>query len=169
MNTEPTGDELIEALQRDFGASVLHSQQTRTGMPVLWVSREALTDLLGYLKTLNAPFDLLYDLSAIDERLRGHRHGLPASDFTVFYQLMSITRNRDIMLKVALNEDDLSLPTVTGVFPAANWYEREVWDMFGITFSGHPHLERILMPPTWTGHPLRKDYPAGPRSLIPIP
>lgn len=160
MTTDTIGDEWLEALQRDFGASVLHEQHTHTGMPVLWVTREALTDVLAHLKNLNAPFDLLYDLSAMDERLRGHRQGLPTSDFTVFYQLMSVSRNRDIMLKVALGEDDLNLPTATGVFPAANWYEREVWDMFGIAFSGHPHLARILMPPTWIGHPLRKDYPA---------
>ena len=166
MNTEitdkpdTTGDNLAEALKRDFSDRVCHDQRTLMGMPVLWVTRDALKDVLGYLKSLASPFDLLYDLSAVDERFRNDRGDLPPADITVFYHLLSISRNADIMLKVALLEDDLSLPTVTGVFPAANWYEREVWDMFGVTFSGHPHLTRILMPPTWTGHPLRKDYPA---------
>ncbi|MBQ4797131.1 NADH-quinone oxidoreductase subunit C/D, partial [Pectobacterium versatile] len=64
------------------------------------------------------------------------------------------------MLKVALSENDLSMPTLIKLFPNANWYEREVWDMFGITFKGHPHLTRIMMPQTWQGHPLRKDFPA---------
>ncbi|NMT64230.1 NADH-quinone oxidoreductase subunit C/D [Marinobacter orientalis] len=159
-NADNAGDDLVEILRRDFGDAVLHEQHTLTGMPVLWVTPAALTDVLGYLKGLSAPFDLLYDLSAVDERLRSDRRGLPPADFTVFYQLLSVTRNADVMLKVALSADDLSLPTVTGIFPAANWYEREVWDMFGISFAGHPHLTRILMPPTWSGHPLRKDYPA---------
>lgn len=154
------GDQLVNALKQTFGDSVLYEQSTYTGMPVVWVTRDVLTHLLDYLKSLTAPFDLLYDLSAIDERFRTHRQGLPPADFTVFYQLLSITRNADIMLKVALSADDLSMPTAVQAFPVANWYEREVWDMFGISFAGHPHMTRILMPPTWTGHPLRKDYPA---------
>ncbi len=103
---------------------------------------------------------MLFDLHGMDERLRTHRDGLPAADFSVFYHLISIDRNRDIMLKVALSENDLHLPTFTKLFPNANWYERETWEMFGMTFDGHPNLRRIMMPPTWEGHPLRKDYPA---------
>ncbi len=103
---------------------------------------------------------MLFDLSATDERLRSHRDGLPQSDFTVFYHLISIDRNADVMLKVALAESDLHLPTITNHFPNANWYEREVWDLLGITFDGHPHLTRIMMPKSWQGHPLRKDYQA---------
>jgi NADH-quinone oxidoreductase subunit C/D len=92
--------------------------------------------------------------------MREHRQGQPASDFTVVYHLLSFDRNEYLRLKVPLAEGKLSLPTSTCLWPAANWYEREVWDMFGIVFDGHPHLKRILMPATWEGHPLRKDHPA---------
>jgi len=115
---------------------------------------------------------MLYDLSAIDERMRQHRDGQPASDFTIVYHLLSFERNEYIRIKVALAEDRLSLPTVTRIWPAANWYEREVWDMFGIVFDGHPHLQRLLLPKSWVGHPLRKEHPAratemGPYQLPP--
>ncbi len=151
---------IVEALIHRFGDQVCHEQPTLTGMPVLWVRREALVEILEALRRLPEPFEMLYDLTATDERLRSHRKGLPATDFTVIYQLLSISGNRDIMLKVALSERDLSLPTAIPVYPNADWYEREVWDMFGIRFAGHPNLKRILMPPTWNGHPLRKDHHA---------
>ncbi|WP_328187654.1 NADH-quinone oxidoreductase subunit C/D [Marinobacter sp. OP 3.4] len=143
-----------------FREDVLYVQPTLTGMPVFWVRRESLVDILTHLKEQPAPFSMLYDLSAVDERLRNHRDGLPEADFTVFYHLLSVDRNEDLMLKVALSEYDLRVPTVSRVFANANWYEREIMDMFGIAVAGHPHPERILMPPTWQGHPLRKDYHA---------
>ncbi len=125
--------------------------------------------LLRYLKLQAAsPYALLFDLTAIDERQRTHRQGLPDSEFTVVYHLLSFDRNEDIRLKVALIEADLSLPTISDIWPSANWYEREVWDMFGIVFDGHPHLRRIIMPPTWQGHPLRKDHYARATEMEPF-
>ena len=151
---------IVESLTAQFGDQIRYEQPTLTGMPVLWVSREALIEILEALRRLPEPFEMLYDLTATDERMRSHRDGLPAADFTVIYQLLSVSGNRDFMLKVALSEHDLTLPTAIPVYPNANWYEREVWDMFGIDFAGHPNLRRILMPPTWNGHPLRKDHHA---------
>jgi NADH-quinone oxidoreductase subunit C/D len=136
-------------------------QDTHDRIPTFWVPKDRLSGLLHFLKAdVDRPYKMLYDLSAIDERMRTHRDGQPASDFTVVYHLLSLERNEYVRIKVALAEGRLSLPTITPIWPAANWYEREVWDMFGIVFEGHPHLERILMPKSWVGHPLRKDHPA---------
>ncbi|AYN94153.1 MULTISPECIES: NADH-quinone oxidoreductase subunit C/D [Pseudomonas] len=151
---------VVGELKARFSADALTVQTTRTGMPVVWVPREKLKEVLTYLRNLPRPYVMLYDLHGMDERLRTQRRGLPPADFTVFYQLMSIERNSDVMIKVALSMNDLTLPTVTDIWPNANWYEREVWDMFGIRFDGHPLLKRMLMPDSWQGHPLRKDYPA---------
>lgn len=151
---------VVGELKARFSADALTVQTTRTGMPVVWVPREKLKEVLTYLRNLPRPYVMLYDLHGMDERLRTQRRGLPPADFTVFYQLMSIERNSDVMVKVALSMNDLTLPTVTDIWPNANWYEREVWDMFGIRFDGHPLLKRMLMPDSWQGHPLRKDYPA---------
>jgi NADH-quinone oxidoreductase subunit C/D len=98
-------------------------------------------------------------LAGIDERIRTHRSGQPSADFTVAYHLLSYQRDEHVRLKVALDRDDPTVPTVTELWPSANWYERELWDMFGITVQGHPYLERILTPVWWRGHPLRKEYP----------
>lgn len=152
--------DIVVELNARFGADLFTVQPTRTGMPVLWVPRERLIEVLSFLRQVRKPYVMLYDLHGVDERLRTQRQGLPAADFSVFYHLMSLERNSDVMIKVALSEKDLCLPTATGVWPNANWYEREVWDMYGIDFTGHPRLARMLMPPTWEGHPLRKDYPA---------
>lgn len=153
-------DPVIGELRNRFGPDAFTVQATRTGVPVVWVKREQLLEVVDFLKKLPKPYVMLFDLHGMDERLRTHRQGLPAADFSVFYHLISIDRNTDIMLKVALSENDMHLPTITKLFPNANWYERETWEMFGMTFDGHPHLTRIMMPQTWTGHPLRKDYPA---------
>ncbi|MGD8792540.1 MAG: NADH-quinone oxidoreductase subunit C/D [Anaerolineae bacterium] len=154
-------DDIVQALQSVFGEAIIAQQPTRDSVPTLWTSVARVRDVLHHLKTEVAqPYRLLYDLTAIDERLRQNRQGQPASDFTVVYHLLSFERNADVRLKVALQGDYPTIRTITDIWPAANWYEREVWDMFGIRFEGHPHLRRILMPLTWQGHPLRKEHPA---------
>ncbi|HTF98967.1 MAG TPA: NADH-quinone oxidoreductase subunit C/D [Nitrospirota bacterium] len=152
---------IFDELKVFFGDGVLAVQETRDAIPTLWIAREQVRDVLSHLKTgIVKPYKTLYDLTSIDERVRSHRAGQPDSDFTVVYHLLSYERNEDIRIKVPLKSDSLSLPSMTPLWQSANWYEREVWDMFGVTFEGHPHLSRILMPPTWQGHPLRKDHPA---------
>ncbi len=133
-------------------------QPSADGIATHWVARDGLIPLMRHLKS--AGYSMLYDLTAIDERARRHREGQPASDFTVVYHVFSLDKNEYLRVKVALEEQHLQVPTLTPVWPCANWYEREVWDMFGIRFGGHPHLARILMPRSWQGHPLRKDHPA---------
>ncbi|HMZ90989.1 MAG TPA: NADH-quinone oxidoreductase subunit C/D [Pseudomonadales bacterium] len=157
-----SGDQhqVVRALRARFADVELVFQPTLDELPTLWVPRERLLDLLRHLRQLPQPYVMLYDLSAVDERLRTQRPGLPKADFSVFYHLLSIERNSDLRIKVALSQDDLRLPSAVSIWPNANWYEREVWDLFGIEFDGHPHLERIMLPRTWSGHPLRKDYPA---------
>ena len=140
------------AWQARFGPEVQY-QETADGIPNLWVPRERLAAVMGQLK---ADYPMLFDLSAADERLREHRQGLPDADFTVFYHLISLNRNEDLRIKVPLAEGDAQVPSLTGLWPAANWYEREAYDMFGIRFDGHPNLYRILTPPLWEGHPLQK-------------
>lgn len=158
------GDGIFQELQRVFGEASVRPQTTRDGrdeIPTFWAPRDKARGMLRYLKTeAERPYRFLYDLTAIDERVRADRGDGPASDFTVVYHLLSFERNQDVRIKVALTGERPSLDTITDVWPSANWYEREAWDMFGVTFNGHPHLKRILMPATWQGHPLRKEHPA---------
>ncbi|MDE9591040.1 NADH-quinone oxidoreductase subunit C, partial [Xenorhabdus bovienii] len=87
------------------------------GIPVVWVKQGQSLEVITFLKKLPKPYVMLFDLHGVDERQRSHRQGLPAADFSVFYHLISIERNRDIMLKVALAEQDLNIPTITSLFP----------------------------------------------------
>jgi len=149
--------ELTEQLE----GLALTVQQTTDGIPTFWIEPEQLAPITRRLRhETDRPFTTLLDLTAIDERERVHRESQPDSDFTVVYHLFSFDRNQHLRLKVPLLGEHPSVATATGCWPTANWYEREVWDMFGIGFDGHPGLRRILLPPTWKGHPLRKEHPA---------
>ncbi|MEJ2730213.1 MAG: NADH-quinone oxidoreductase subunit C/D [Deltaproteobacteria bacterium] len=160
-STDIVESDIYRELQHKFERGILMAQSCRDEMPTVWVSRDQIHAVLNYLKhEAPEPFRMLYDLTAVDERTRIHRQDLPQSDFSVVYQLLSFDRNLMVRVKVPLEGEYPSLNTITDIWPSANWYEREVWDMFGITFEGHPHLRRILLPPTWEGHPLRKEHPA---------
>jgi NADH-quinone oxidoreductase subunit C/D len=163
--TQTVQDELQDLL----GADDLVPQPTMDGLPTFWVPAGRIREALQYLKCrAPKPYRMLYDLTAIDERERRVRKDQPSSEFTVVYHLLSLERNEDVRLKVPLRAGQSSVPTITDLWPAADWYERETWDMFGVTFAGHPRLRRILMPPWWQGHPLRKDHPARATEMPPF-
>ncbi|MGD0111605.1 MAG: NADH-quinone oxidoreductase subunit C/D [Armatimonadota bacterium] len=151
----------IQELQSAFGDADIQPQPVQDGIPTAWVPRPRLREILKHLQSgISKPYRALYDVTAIDERTRLESPpDYQGRDFTLVYHLLSYDRNEDVRIKVAIADGE-SVPTVTEIWPAANWYEREVWDMFGVRFDGHPFLERILMPRWWKGHPLRKEHPA---------
>lgn len=126
----------------------------------LIVAASALLDVARHLRrSPEAAFDTCSDVTASDWPPRAER-------FDIIYCLYSTTQRHRIRLKVRL-ADGVAIPSVTSIWPAANWLEREVFDMFGVRFSDHPDLRRILMPDEWQGHPQRKDYPLeGPGELL---
>jgi NADH-quinone oxidoreductase subunit C/D len=146
----------VDDLFARFGAEQFIQQACADNTPTLWVDRSVLLEVLKHLKN---QYPMLLDLFGVDERLR-QKKPAPATDFTVTYHLMSFSPCEEIRIKVAVSITDISVPSAVTVWPNANWYEREAWDMYGIEFSGHPNLRRILLPPTWQGHALRKDHPA---------
>jgi NADH-quinone oxidoreductase subunit C len=119
----------------------------------IYVERSSLREACALLRDdPNCPFNFLSDVTCVDWHPREPR-------FEIIYQLLSIPKKERVRLKVRLGSDSLAVESVTSVWPAANFFEREVFDLFGIRFSGHPYLRRIQMPENWEGHPLRKDYP----------
>ncbi|NVO08745.1 MAG: NADH-quinone oxidoreductase subunit C/D [Bacteroidales bacterium] len=160
---------LYSDLKNNFTeGAIISTQSTADGTETIWVNKDFIVDILNYLKNrLTQPYQSLYDLTAIDERRRNNRQGQPDSDFTIVYHLTSFEYNKDLRIKTPLLGEYPSVPSITGVWELANWYEREVFDLFGINFIGHPNLRRILLPKSWKGHPLRKDYPARATELDP--
>ncbi|MBC9913245.1 NADH-quinone oxidoreductase subunit C/D [Chitinophaga varians] len=155
-------ESIVAELSSRFGDDSITPLTTRDETPTLRTPQEKIVAILQYLKhEIKMPFRMLYDLTAIDERAyKKEQNGHKPYDFTLVYTLFSFDRNQFLRLKVGLHGEFPSQDTITHLWPAANWYEREVFDMFGIRFNGHPHLQRILMPRTWQGHPLRKEHPA---------
>jgi NADH-quinone oxidoreductase subunit C len=119
----------------------------------IYVERSVIRESCALLRDdANCPFNYLSDVTCVD--------WFPSEPrFEVVYHLFSIPKKERVRLKVRLNGDAPVLESVTSVWPGANYFEREVFDLFGIRFNGHPYLRRLLMPENWEGHPLRKDYP----------
>jgi NADH/F420H2 dehydrogenase subunit C len=154
----------IQKMQERFGSAVLDVKtpwDSATDVPIVYVSPHVWVDLVSFLKTEPGfEYQFLSDLTATDESPAAQR-------FEVVLNLFSHTKFNRIRIKVKLQEGE-ELPTLSGVWPGANWAEREIYDMFGIRFSGHPDLRRILMDERWQGHPLRKDYPLRGYQIFPL-
>src|SRR5437868_8654184 len=119
----------------------------------VWIEKGSIRETCAILRDNPAcPFNYLADLTAVDWHPNEPR-------FEVVYHLLSIPKRERVRLKARLDGSSPVIESVTSVWPAANFYEREVFDLFGVRFSGHPNLTRIMMPDDWEGHPLRKDYP----------
>ena len=128
-----------------------------TDVPIVYVKKEFTIGVLSFMKTEQGfEYGFLSDLTAVDEMQTENEPGLPR--FEVVYNLYSMTTRARIRVKIRVRDGE-EVPTSIPIWPGANWAEREVWDMFGIKFTGHPDLRRILMDERWQGHPLRKDYP----------
>lgn len=161
-----TPDNIELKLRNGFPQASFVAQHTVDRIPTFWCGRSHLIDIVGFVKQQG--YEMLFDLCGVDERLRAHRDGLPEADFTLVYHFMSFRRREDLRLKIALRENDPRVASIAGIYPNANWYEREAWDMYGIDFTGHPNLFRILLPRTWQGHALRKDHPARATEMEPF-
>jgi len=152
---------VLEKIKEKFGAAVLDTHSFR-GDDTALISRDKIVEAAKFLKEdPELDFNVLIDLTAVDclNLDRPHR-------FEVVYHFYSIAKKHRARLKVPLTEEDPSVDTLTGLWPGANWFEREVWDMFGVKFNGHPNLQRILMYDEFQGHALRKDYPVRKRQPL---
>ncbi len=145
---------VLQRLRAQVGDALAEVRQWRNETTVVLAPRD-LERVCRFLRDEpDLAFDLLSDVTAVDRLL------LPQSSprFEVVYQLYSLQFRRRLRLKLRVGEGE-AVPSVTGIWPTASWHEREVFDLFGVPFEGHPDLRRILMPEDWEGHPLRKDYP----------
>lgn len=150
IKPDPWASPLLDELQKKFPGAIGEAVIFRN-MPSLIVAKESLIGMCEFLKLPEGgEYTLLTDHTAVDYPKREKR-------FDLIYHLYSFKRNDRLRLKV-LAGDGEKTPSVTKLWPTANWLEREVYDMFGVQYEGHPDLKRILMPDGWTGHPLRKDY-----------
>jgi NADH-quinone oxidoreductase subunit C len=158
------GEAILARLRGRLGDRIVGTHADR-GDHTAVVLRDALVDTLAFCKTdPELAFEVLMDLTAVDYLKYPGREDDPR--FEVVYHLHSIQRNHRVRIKVRVEEDDPVVPTAVGLWPIADWFEREVWDMFGIRFAGHPNLKRLLLYEEFVGHPLRKDYPVDRRQPL---
>ena len=157
---DATGLELIAADVRErLGDEAVVGTTYLRGHATLEVKPDRIHDGLEYLKTAEEPFDWLASLHGCDYLPDEPRLG-------VHYELLNMHRVERLNVKVRVGVDSPELPSVVDLYPTANYQEREVWDMFGVSFSGHPDLRRILMPEDYEGFPQRRDFPMGGETVI---
>jgi len=164
----PAARDPASALRAAFGAAILHVKEFR-GETTIVVAPQGLPQALDFLRVSpGLVYNMLSDVSAVDyypadygSAYAGGAEDFRPERFAVSYHILSMLYNRRLRVKAFAAEAAPSLPTATVVWPAANWLEREIADMMGITFAGHPDQRRLLMPEDWHGHPHRRDYPLG--------
>ncbi|MDX6613832.1 MAG: NADH-quinone oxidoreductase subunit [Blastocatellia bacterium] len=150
--TDASSHVLVQKLKSAFNGAVLGASEF-LGQLAIRIDSTRINEICGHLKSdQQTPFDYLSDLTCV------HYPDNLEAPFEVVYNLYSIPANERVRLKVAVQASD-GVESVTSIWPSANWLEREVFDLFGVNFRNHPDLRRILLPPDWNGHPLRKDYP----------
>jgi NADH-quinone oxidoreductase subunit C len=148
--TDASGHPLVKKLKSQFGEAVGDASEF-IGQLSITVDGARIVEICDFLRLdQDTPFNYLSDVTCV------HYPDRWDAPFEIVYNLFSISTNERVRLKVRTSD---TVDSVTGVWPAANWLEREVFDLFGIRFAGHPDLRRLLLPPDWEGHPLRKDYP----------
>jgi len=141
--------ETVNNIIIDEKFEVKHLDKTSDDIEVIDVSKNKLIELATYLKMhINTQFNMLLSVSGVDK----------ADCFEVVYHLYSTVFNKKLILKVRLDKENPAVESLNGLYSAADWHERETYDLLGINFNNHPNLERILLPKDWIGHPLRKDY-----------
>lgn len=157
--------DLADALRARFGddpATGIGEATLYAGETTVYVARAALVAVCTWLRD-EAGFDYLTDLATVDRFTERER-------FEVVYNVCNLAERKRLRLKVRVEEDDATLPTVTPLWPGAAWHEREAWDMMGLRFEGHPDHRRIYMPEDFEYHPLRKDFPTlGIPGSLPLP
>jgi NADH-quinone oxidoreductase subunit C len=151
MLPESLKDLPVPAAIEAWDPDAITSGSNELGETLLFIRPEKIAVVCRFLKD-NQGFERLSGITAIDRFPMEPR-------FEVLYLLHSVSRNLRLKLKAAVRSAQCEIASVTGVWPAANWYEREVFDLFGVRFTGHPDLRRLMMPDYWEGHPLRKDFP----------
>ncbi len=150
---KPTPSQLVTALQREHSDWVTETVEAHAEVTAI-VPGIHIVDVCAALKSgEDAKFDFLADICGVDRGIEEEPR------FEINYHLFSTTKHHRLRLKVLVNESNVHVPTVTGVWRTANWHERETFDLFGIIFDGHPDLRRILLPDDWQGYALRKDFP----------
>jgi len=148
---EQLKDRAALAALLNWNASAVHGASFDRDELSIYIARESIREACAQLKAQGV-IDFLSDVTCADFYPRQPR-------FEMAYHLLSIKNKSRVRLKVRLEGDDPSIESITPVWPSANFFEREVFDLFGVRFLGHPYLRRIMMPEDWEGHPLRKDYP----------